>query len=190
MSWVNQGIDGQYIDMQESLSMNGSIEQTVILPETSQYRLSFSYRLSSTTNPHTFKVLWNGVEYQSIIPNTSLIENTSLLLEGNAGANILKFVEVGSSFNYGFYLDDVSLFQAKVNQISENDDNEFDKINIENIVEDNRVLFVSIILSTPLSQTRVFRILFMIADDFWLYSYNNRKYDGIINKILTTIMAV
>lgn len=136
------------------------------------------------------KVLWNGIECQSIIPNTSLIQNASLLLEGNAGVNILKFVEVGSSFNYGFYLDDVSLVQVKVNQISENIDNGANKVNIESIVEENQVFFVSIILSTPLSQTRVFRILFMIADDLWLYAYNNRTYDGIINEILTTIMAI
>ncbi len=80
MSLTNQAINGQYIDLQQSLSMNGSIEQTVSLPEASQYRLNFSYRLFSTTNPHTLKVLWNGVECQSITPNTSLIENASVLL--------------------------------------------------------------------------------------------------------------
>lgn len=106
------------------------------------------------------------------------------------GPNVLKFIEFDSSYNYGFYLDDVSLFQVKVNQTSQSSNNDVEKINIENIVEDNRVFFVSVILSTPLSQTRTLRIIFMIAEDFWLYVYNNRTYDGIINEILTTIMAI
>ena len=58
--------------------------------------------------------------------------------------------------------------------------------------EDNNTLFdiLSIIFAFPLNQLPSLKYSVFFVEDIWLYYYNPRQYDGIVNNIFKTIVVI
>lgn len=102
------GVLGQYINLKANSTFGGYIEQSVTLPHGGSYLLSYKQKpYNSTGGTEVMKVYWNSFQLATNSANSLQQFN----IEGNAGANILKFQANSNSQGSGMFIDVISVTQ-------------------------------------------------------------------------------
>ena len=83
---------GQFVDLQYDPGINGYLWQTVNLPYSGNYNLSF-YQKAKTTYyaRYVMEVIWNGQLIATQMANTTNVTHESFVVQGIQGPNIIKF---------------------------------------------------------------------------------------------------